>query len=72
MTINGQSERIQRRDLIKLGEKFNFKSREIEKILGEVTEGVASFERFAQEEKLGSGWKVKMRQSLQVLRERLG
>lgn len=72
MTINGQSEHIRRSDLIKLGEKFNFKAREIETILGEVAEGVSTFERIAQEEQLGSGWKVKIRQNLQVLRERLG
>lgn len=72
MTVNGQSERIRRSDLIKLGKKFNFKAREIEKILGEVSEGVATFERFAQEERLGSGWKLKIRQNLQAIRERLG
>lgn len=71
MTINGQSERIQKTDLVQLGENFNLKSREIESILGEVAEGVARFECFAQEEKLGSGWKVKIKQNLQALRERL-
>jgi len=70
MTINAQSERIRRIDLIQLGEKFNFKTREIETILGEVAEGVATFERFAQEEKLGSGWKLKIKQNLEVIRER--
>jgi serine/threonine-protein kinase HipA len=70
MTINAQSERIRRTDLIQLGVKFNFKTREIETILGEVAEGVATFERFAQEEKLGSGWKVKIKQNLEVIRKR--
>lgn len=70
MTINAQSERIQRSDLVRLGEKFNFKTREIQSILGEVAEGVAKFEAFAQEEKLGSGWNVKIKQNLQVIRER--
>lgn len=72
MTVNGQSERIRRSDLVRLGEKFNFKSREIDTILGEVTEGVAAFERFAQEERLSSGWKLNIRQNLQVIRERFG
>lgn len=71
MTINGQSERIRRTDLVQLGEKFNLKPREIESIFGEAAEGVAGFERIAREEKLGSGWTVKIKQHLQAIRERL-
>lgn len=71
MTINGQSESIDRSDLIQLGEKFNFKTREIEAILGEVAEGVSTFERIAHEEQLSSGWKVKIKQNLKMIRERM-
>jgi serine/threonine-protein kinase HipA len=65
LTINGKSENIRTSDLVALGEKFNLKSSEIETILGEVGEGVGNFERFAEEEKLGPGWKTKIVQHLQ-------
>jgi serine/threonine-protein kinase HipA len=71
MTVNGQSEYIGRSDLVRMGEKFNFKPREIAAILGEVSEGVAAFERFAKEARLGPGWTLKIKQHLAVIRERM-
>ncbi len=71
MTVNGQSERIARSDLVRLAEKFNFKPREVTAILGEVAEGVAAFERFAKEARLGPGWTLKIKQHLAAIRERM-
>ena len=71
MTINGQSECIDRSDLVKLGEKFNFKPREITAVLDQVAGGVAACERFAKEARLGPGWTLKIKQHLAVIRERM-
>jgi serine/threonine-protein kinase HipA len=71
MTVNGQSECIARSDLVTLGEKFNFKPREITAVLDQVAEGVGAFERFAKESRLGSGWTLKIQQHLAVIRERM-
>ena len=71
MTVNGQSECIARSDLVALGEKFNFKPREIAAVLDQVAAGVGAFERFAKEERLGPGWTLKIKQHLAMIRERL-